>query len=384
MAASALVAEHLPADLEAALSCADWQIRCQAVSRATGLLKGRPGPDPVNALLAQLERLAKDSEWQVRQEGATALEFSPSRDADETLSLLAKDPTSWVSQAAKESLRHRARVAQKEERECKRVASALKRVHRLQERCSPDLAREIEEAGMAYYQAIAFGCSHDVLTLATSVQYSIRLLGQELARRKVPKKVWADTIETAVRRCQIVKGISKNMRALARQAVPPVRKINLRRAIDEALGIVGDCFAVKPGAPRVEVELAVARHLRVEVPRERLVQALVNLLQNAYEAIDEAGTVRVAARQQGELVVLELTDTGCGILAEEQQVIFFPGKSTKKGRLGTEHNTGWGLSLARKFVEEDCQGRISLESERGTGTRITVVLPTQRAEEDEA
>lgn len=81
--------------------------------------------------------------------------------------------------------------------------------------------------------------------------------------------------------------------------------------------------------------------------------------------------------------MLELTDSGCGILAEEQQVIFFPGKSTKKGRLGTEHNTGWGLSLARKFVEEDCRGRISLESERGAGTTITVVLPTERAGEDE-
>ncbi|MBL4846141.1 MAG: hypothetical protein JKY65_11490 [Planctomycetes bacterium] len=278
MAASAPVAEHLPAELEAALSSDDWQARCQAVSRATGLLKGKPGPDPVNALLAHPKRLADDSEWQVRQEVATALEFSPSRSADETLARLAKDRTSWVSQAAKESLRHRVRLARKEEREGKRVASALRRVHRLQERCSPELAREIEEVGMAYFLAIAFGCSHDVLTLATSVQYSIRLLGQELARRKVPKKVWANTIETAVRRCQIVKGISKNMRALARQAIPPVRKINLRRAVDEAVGIVGDCFSVKQGAPKVEVEVAVARHLRVEVPRERLVQALVNLL----------------------------------------------------------------------------------------------------------
>jgi len=127
----------------------------------------------------------------------------------------------------------------------------------------------------------------------------------------------------------------------------------------------------------------VPRHLKVEVPRERLVQALVNLLQNAYEAIDEAGTVRVTAEVKAGLVVLKLADTGCGIHADEQQVIFFPGKSTKKGRLGTEHNTGWGLSLARKFVEEDCQGRISLQSERGAGTTITVVLPMERAEEDD-
>ena len=81
--------------------------------------------------------------------------------------------------------------------------------------------------------------------------------------------------------------------------------------------------------------------------------------------------------------MLDITDTGCGIHAEEQQVIFFPGKSTKKGRLGTEHNTGWGLSLARKFVEEDCQGRISLRSERGVGTTITLVLPMERSEDDD-
>lgn len=380
MAASAPLAEHLPADLEAALTSDDWQTRCQAVTRATGLLKGKPGPDSVNSLLAHLQRLADDPEWQVRQEVATALQFSPNDDADPLLSRLKEDPTSWVSQAAEESLRQRQRLARKEQREGKRVASALKRVQRLQERCSPELAREIEEVGMAYFQAIAFGCSHDVLTLATSVQYSIRQLGQELARRKVPKKAWEDTVDAAVRRCQIVKGIAKNMRAFARQAIPPVRRINLRRAVDEALAIVGDCFAVKPGAARVTAEVQVPRHLKVEVPRERLVQALVNLLQNAYEAIAEAGTVRVTAEAKEDLVVLQLVDSGCGIHPDEQQVIFFPGKSTKKGRLGTEHNTGWGLSLARKFVEEDCQGRMSLQSERGVGTTITIVLPMERAE----
>ena len=105
MAASAPPADNLPADLEAALTSGDWQARCQAVSRATGLLKGRPGPDPVRTLHAHLQRLAADTEWQVRQEVATALQFSPNDDADQLLALLAADPTSWVSKAAEESLK---------------------------------------------------------------------------------------------------------------------------------------------------------------------------------------------------------------------------------------------------------------------------------------
>jgi signal transduction histidine kinase len=63
--------------------------------------------------------------------------------------------------------------------------------------------------------------------------------------------------------------------------------------------------------------------------------------------------------------------------------VFFPGKSTKKGNLRTEHNTGWGLSIARKIVEDDCRGELWLESELGRGTTITVVLPTRRGEEVE-
>ena len=206
------------------------------------------------------------------------------------------------------------------------------------------LPQEDDHETMALVESVLFGAGHSVLLVPpkciSALDFSTIVLG------------WRNTREAA-------------------------------RAVDEALAIVGDCFAVKPGAPSVTTEVRVPRHLKVEVPRERLVQALVNLLQNAYEAIDEAGTVRVTAEVKAGLVVLKLADTGCGIHADEQQVIFFPGKSTKKGRLGTEHNTGWGLSLARKFVEEDCQGRISLQSERGAGTTITVVLPMERAEEDD-
>ncbi|MEZ6187931.1 MAG: sensor histidine kinase [Planctomycetota bacterium] len=258
----------------------------------------------------------------------------------------------------------------------------MRRLRRLERRASPELAREVEELSRAYHQEVAFGCSHDVLNLVHAIQHGLRELSGELERRRVPKKVWQETLERADRRSQIVKGIAESMRAFAKQQVPAVRRVGLRRAVEEALDVVADRYAATGGASAVRAIVRVPTHLRVEVPRDRLLQALINLLQNAYEAIRGDGVVWVEAELRATQVVLYLADTGCGIRPEDQALVFFPGKSTKKGRRESEHNTGWGLSLARKFVEEDCRGELTLDSQRGEGTTVTLTLPLRRPEED--
>ncbi|MCO5166604.1 MAG: sensor histidine kinase [Planctomycetes bacterium] len=368
-------------DLRAALSSGDWQARGEAVTEVASLLKGKPNPDVVEEVAQHFQRLAEDRQWQVRQEVAAALEYLPHPVADELLQRLSEDLSDWVSRAARTSLRERRRLSQSDERVGQRVAKVVRRLRRLEARYSRQLVKDIEEAGLEYYQAIAFGCSHDIMNMVMAVQYSLRGLRGELERRRVPKKAWEEVLDNADRRCQIVRGISQNMRALAMQAIPPIRRVSLRAAAEEALGVVRDRFDAEEGRPRVETGLSVPRHLKVEVPRERLVQALVNLIQNAFEAIATQGTVQISGEARGDKAALTILDDGCGIADEDQHTVFFPGKSTKKGNLRTEHNTGWGLSIARKIVEDDCRGELWLESKLGAGTKMTVVLPTQRAEE---
>ena len=365
------------------LSSTDMPTRWNAVMTAAKRLKATPPPERARALGQRLFELVEDPEWKVREEVAWALVHYPGEEASTQLQILASDSVSQVARTAKQALKDRRRAKKREDRESERVARVLRRVQRLESQCSFNVAKEIEEVGVAYYQQIAFGCSHDVLNLMRAIQACLGELRGELEQRRVAKSAYAEILERVDRRAQIAREIALHMRSLTRQAVPAVRRIAVYKVVEEALSDVQDRCAEGGSEPEVDLTVSVPKHLQVEVPRDRLLQALTNLLQNAFEALRERGRVAVSAELEERHVVLTIEDTGRGIRPEVQPLVFFPGKSTKKGRLGRDHNMGWGLSLARKFVEEDCRGELTLESDYGVGTTVTLHLPLRRPEVEE-
>lgn len=100
----------------------------------------------------------------------------------------------------------------------------------------------------------------------------------------------------------------------------------------------------------------------------QLEQVLINLLQNACDAIAEAGTVAVSALRRGDEVVVRIIDTGCGITSSQLEHIFDPFYTTKAG------GNGLGLAVASKIIE-DHGGQILIGSDPGTGTHVTLRLP---------
>jgi two-component system NtrC family sensor kinase len=121
----------------------------------------------------------------------------------------------------------------------------------------------------------------------------------------------------------------------------------------------------------------VERELEPGVPRilgnkEQLIQALMALLLNAVDAMEQAGrlTVRAARAQRGDEVVVEVEDTGVGIPRENQAKIFEPFYTTKQPGRGT----GLGLSICYGIIEAH-RGRIELDSIPGQGATFRVYLP---------
>jgi signal transduction histidine kinase len=107
----------------------------------------------------------------------------------------------------------------------------------------------------------------------------------------------------------------------------------------------------------------------------RLTQVFLNLLVNAAHAIPEGASerneIKVSAQPAGDgRVVVEVSDTGCGIPPEQQRRIFDPFFTTKPVGVGT----GLGLSISRNIVER-LGGEISFESALGEGTTFRVLLP---------
>jgi signal transduction histidine kinase len=103
-------------------------------------------------------------------------------------------------------------------------------------------------------------------------------------------------------------------------------------------------------------------------------QVWTNLIDNAIEAMDGRGTLRVSTRADGDQVVIEVTDTGRGMPPEVAARAFEPFFTTKDVGKGT----GLGLDIARRIVTERHGGTITIESGPG-GTALRVRLPVRRA-----
>jgi signal transduction histidine kinase len=116
----------------------------------------------------------------------------------------------------------------------------------------------------------------------------------------------------------------------------------------------------------------------------QLKQVFMNLLVNAYQAIEESGRerpgeIRLRTRAVPSGVVVEVADDGVGIASQHLHRIFDPFYTTKEVGVGT----GLGLSIAYNIVKRH-GGTLRVESEAGAGTRFEIFLPRSGGEEAEA
>ncbi|MGE0404202.1 MAG: ATP-binding protein, partial [Kofleriaceae bacterium] len=105
-----------------------------------------------------------------------------------------------------------------------------------------------------------------------------------------------------------------------------------------------------------------------------LVQVMMNLAVNARDAMPLGGSLTMTTRNDGDEVLLEVTDTGCGMPPSVVDRIFEPFFTTK----GLGKGTGLGLSVVHGIVEQ-AGGRIAVRSEVGAGTTFSIHFPATRA-----
>jgi signal transduction histidine kinase len=113
----------------------------------------------------------------------------------------------------------------------------------------------------------------------------------------------------------------------------------------------------------------------IDAQAGELNQVWTNLIDNAADAMDGTGTLRVATRSDGDHVVVEVADTGPGMppeVAARAFEAFYTTKDVGKG-------TGLGLDIARRIVEERHGGTITIDSRPGQ-TVLRVRLPVRSPE----
>ena len=106
----------------------------------------------------------------------------------------------------------------------------------------------------------------------------------------------------------------------------------------------------------------------------QLNQVFMNVLTNAIQSIEDSGTITIQTSADSDHVYVKITDTGVGIPPEDLPRIFDPGFTTQ----GVGVGTGLGLSTSYSILESH-GGRAIVDSEVGSGTQFTIVLPIQYA-----
>ena len=106
----------------------------------------------------------------------------------------------------------------------------------------------------------------------------------------------------------------------------------------------------------------------IRMDPDRMEQALINMIRNAFDATGEGGNVWVGMAYAKDFLVIRIRDDGEGIALEDQDAIFDPSYTTR------EKGVGLGLAIAHEIIDAH-GGRIRLESDAGRGTTFEVVLP---------
>lgn len=96
--------------------------------------------------------------------------------------------------------------------------------------------------------------------------------------------------------------------------------------------------------------------------------SIINIILNGIDAMEDGGVLTIRTYDEDDMVVLEISDTGCGIEKDMIDKIFKPYFTTKGSK-----GTGLGLSIAKRVFEEH-DGTIAVESEIGKGTKFTIVF----------
>ncbi len=176
-----------------------------------------------------------------------------------------------------------------------------------------------------------------------------------------------DSILDAVDRCGT---ITRQLLGFVRQFDIKIKKISLQKLLTDVLS-----FHKKEAEYRgISVNVSIPDTLPdMETDKGKLQQILVNLINNAFQALEEGCCLDIIVSQiTPQTIELIIQDTGCGIPEHNLQKIHEPFFSTKQDQMGT----GLGLSITYGLVKK-LGGNISVQSTEGVGTCFTITLPVK-------
>jgi len=230
-----------------------------------------------------------------------------------------------------------------------------------------DVTPLIRAQKVAAWREVARRLAHEIKNPLTPIQLCAERLRRHFSSAPPPARDLVDECtSTIVGEVDSLKALVDEFAQFARMPAPRAAPADLHAVLNEAL-------ALYEGLLRdVKFERRLADHLPgVRVDTEQIRRVIINLVDNAIEAMNRSGVITIETQHDTSAGVVRLTvaDNGPGIAPGEREKLFMPYYSTKR------RGSGLGLAIVRRIVAEH-GGTIEAGENQPRGTKFTIEIPT--------
>jgi two-component system, NtrC family, nitrogen regulation sensor histidine kinase NtrY len=229
--------------------------------------------------------------------------------------------------------------------------------------------RLVQAERVAAWRELARRLAHELKNPLFPLQLTVENLVR--ARQQGQEQfdeVFRESSSTLLAEISNLKTIISRFSEFSRMPQPQFQLVQLNDIVQNIARLLHAQLHSQERAP-VERTLELASGLQpIVADPELLHRAFSNLALNAMDAMPQGGTLTLRTRQNGDEVVVEISDTGTGLTTEECERLFTPYYTSKA------HGTGLGLAIVQSVIS-DHGGSISVRSEPGRGTTFMIELP---------
>jgi two-component system sensor histidine kinase HydH len=228
---------------------------------------------------------------------------------------------------------------------------------------------EVKELEKKYYESqklaaigqLSAGIAHEVRNPLSSIKMSLQIL----EKRMQPEGNDLKRFKIAQREVEHLEKLVSDVLIYAKPSNPNKEPADLKLIIERALEMVEKSLTDKD----IDVQKVLPEEMEVVFIDPTMVkQALINIFQNAVDAMEPKGKLAISLKDNDDSFILDIADSGCGIDEEDLPHLFNP-FFTKKN-----YGTGLGLTQVKKIIDQH-DGEIEIKSKKGEGTRFIITLP---------
>jgi two-component system nitrogen regulation sensor histidine kinase NtrY len=230
-----------------------------------------------------------------------------------------------------------------------------------------NLTQLIKAQKIATWKEVAQRVAHEIKNPLTPIQLSAERIIKMLKKQdRNSPTVIEEGAKTIIQETRTIKSMVDEFSNFARMPKVELRPADLRLLVEQTVTLFRGIFA----QVEIEADLAPDIPASVQLDPEQMKRVLINIFDNAIEAMEKKGKIRVRAvfEKKQQQVSIEISDTGPGISVEDKTKLFLPYFSTKK------KGTGLGLAIVNQIIREH-NGSIRVENSQPTGAKFIIQLP---------